>query len=184
GLGEPEATANNAESGTDNEAERGGRRRRRGGRRARARRQHSGEASTALDARGSDEDAEPEEMADTIPPAVEGGMVDEELRYPGAVPAADDWHRMMVPASALAATKSNAETPAQAASTEAIVEPALDSPSSVESETSVEMAASAPDLGVADVSGLADSSVPELVSANEEPADFVPKGQGDLLEGG
>ncbi len=184
GLGEPtEAAANNAESGTDNEAERGGRRRRRGGRRARARRQHGGEESPARDAESNDEDAEPEEMAEAVLPAAEGGMVDEELRYPGAVPTADDWHRMMVPASALAATSSNAETPAQAAPTEAIGEPALDSPLQ-EAEASAEKAAPEPVLGVADVSELADSTVPELVSANEEPADFVPKGQGDLLEEG
>jgi ribonuclease E len=185
GLGEQaEAATNTAEPAIDSEADRGGRRRRRGGRRARARRQHSGEESRARDEESFDEDAEPQEIAEATLPAAEGGMVDEELRYPGAVPAANDWHRMMVPASALAysAVGSDAETPAEVAPIEASTEPALDSLSSAEFGVPAETVAPEPDAGVGDMSEFAASALPELVSATEESADFVPKGQGDLLE--
>ncbi|MEL5849230.1 MAG: Rne/Rng family ribonuclease [Candidatus Igneacidithiobacillus chanchocoensis] len=189
GLGEPtETAANNAEAGIDNEAERGGRRRRRGGRRARARRQHGGEESPTRDAESNDEDAEPEEMAEAVLPAAEGGMVDEELRYPGAVPAADGWHRMMVPASALAhaVTGSDTETRTEVVPTEAIADPVpvADSLPAVEAAAPPENAVPELNVVVNEASEPPDSLPLELVSATEEAADLVPKGQGDLLEEG
>ncbi|MEY2342437.1 ribonuclease E/G [Acidithiobacillus sp. IBUN Pt1247-S3] len=97
-LGEAvETTEKPSNDNDDDNSRSGGRRRRRGGRRARARRQHNGESSeSAVD------ESDVEEIADVTPPPADGGMVDEELRYPGLVPTADDWHQMLVPASTLA----------------------------------------------------------------------------------
>ncbi len=92
-----EKAANGNES-QDDGGRAGGRRRRRGGRRARARRQHSGEGNET----NNDEREEEGETSPAILPPAEGGMTDEELRYPGPIPAADDWHQLLVPASAIA----------------------------------------------------------------------------------
>lgn len=102
-----EKVANDSES-PDDGSRAGGRRRRRGGRRARARRQHGGEAN-AVD---NDELEEEPESSPVILPPAEGGMIDEELRYPGLVPAADDWHQLLVPASAVA-SQVHGEAPAE-----------------------------------------------------------------------
>ncbi len=77
-------SANEGDSGRN-------RRRRRGGRRARARRQHTDENTAPIPA---------DPLQDSTVPAqeeLEPGMVDQELRYPGPIPRANDWHLLMIP---------------------------------------------------------------------------------------
>ena len=130
-LGESQEAAEKSSDGNEPDADNprsASRRRRRGGRRARARRQHNnGEEG---DSNTSDEETEQEEeFVSATPPPADGGMVDEELQYPGSVPRADDWHQMLVPASALtkstpASPAEEPELPAPAESAANIVEPA------------------------------------------------------------
>ena len=89
------------DSPEDGGESRSGRRRRRGGRRARARRAPQGGEDSAAAA-----SAEPEEgrAPDGFPkeePSPESTDAAEALVYPGTVPAATDWHQMLIPAAAL-----------------------------------------------------------------------------------
>ncbi len=78
------------------------RRRRRGGRRARARRQHTDENPAPLS-------AEPIQDSTVLAQEeLEPGMIDQELRYPGPVPRANDWHLLMIPTATM-----HAEEPAE-----------------------------------------------------------------------
>ncbi|WP_298168643.1 Rne/Rng family ribonuclease [Acidithiobacillus sp.] len=96
-----ETSADAQETGSE---DRNSRRRRRGGRRARARRSAQGvENGAEPSAPGPGETHEeahvPDQNNTLSPDADEDPHVPEELVYPGTVPAATDWHRMLVPAT-------------------------------------------------------------------------------------
>ncbi|MDD2746971.1 MAG: Rne/Rng family ribonuclease [Acidithiobacillus ferrooxidans] len=99
--------ANEASSGEqENGGEgRSGRRRRRGGRRARARRSTQG-GENGAESSSADEEVPEDSYTtegfqdnDLLAGPEEDSHVLEELVYPGSVPAAADWHQMLVPAT-------------------------------------------------------------------------------------
>ncbi|OCB02763.1 ribonuclease E [Acidithiobacillus ferrivorans] len=107
----PASTEQASEMGTDtqesNSEDRNSRRRRRGGRRARARRSTQGgengaEPSSSADAENAEGTYTTEgfQDKDLLAGPVDDIHVPEELVYPGTVPAAADWHQMLVPATA------------------------------------------------------------------------------------
>ncbi|MHB1269001.1 MAG: Rne/Rng family ribonuclease, partial [Acidithiobacillus ferriphilus] len=107
----PTSTEQVSETSTDdqeNDGEgRSNRRRRRGGRRARARRStqggENGAESSSADEEVSEDTYTTEGSQDNalLAGPEDDAHVPEELVYPGTVPAAADWHQMLVPAKAL-----------------------------------------------------------------------------------
>ncbi|HUX18377.1 MAG TPA: Rne/Rng family ribonuclease [Acidithiobacillus sp.] len=107
----PTSTEQVSETSTDDQ-ENGGegrsnRRRRRGGRRARARRSTQG-GENGAESSSADEDVseniyttEGFQDSDLLAGPEDDTHVPEELVYPGTVPAAAEWHQMLVPAKAL-----------------------------------------------------------------------------------
>jgi len=107
----PASTEQASEMGADtqesNSEDRNSRRRRRGGRRARARRSTQGgengaEPSSSADAENAEGTYTTEgfQDKDLLAGPADDTHVPEELVYPGTVPAAADWHQMLVPATA------------------------------------------------------------------------------------
>ncbi|MHB1644146.1 MAG: ribonuclease E, partial [Acidithiobacillus sp.] len=97
-----EASSDEQECGGEG---RSGRRRRRGGRRARARRSTQG-GENGAESSSADEEVPEDSYTtegfqdnDLLAGPEEDSHVLEELVYPGSVPAAADWHQMLVPAT-------------------------------------------------------------------------------------
>ncbi len=99
GAEPPTSTEQASEMGTGtqetNSEDRNSRRRRRGGRRARARRSTQGGENTE-----GTYTTEGFQDKDQLAGPADDAHVPEELVYPGTVPAAADWHQMLVPATA------------------------------------------------------------------------------------
>ncbi|WP_409409007.1 Rne/Rng family ribonuclease [Acidithiobacillus ferriphilus] len=99
GAEPPTSTEQASEMGTGtqetNSEDRNSRRRRRGGRRARARRSTQGGENTE-----GTYTTEVFQDKDQLAGPADDAHVPEELVYPGTVPAAADWHQMLVPATA------------------------------------------------------------------------------------
>ncbi len=122
----PTSTEQVSETGTDDQ-ENGGegrsnRRRRRGGRRARARRSTQG-GEIGAESSSADEEVSEDtyttegfQDSDLLAGPEEDNHVPEALVYPGTVPAAADWHQMLVPVKTLtpvAVQQESAQEPVQ-----------------------------------------------------------------------